>query len=203
MTMDIIVKAVNRLEDRIHGSGSEDGVVSIETDPDTIICQFEHGACLRALYGGRSAQFVTSEPITAKTRIGFMFGATLEKLPLRAAACSILNVVTGFFCFSRVLKSCDPDRHRDCLSALRQEIGMGRVFPLGMTPNAAARFERVVATPGEADVILVVGDGLIDPETGDLLTKYQGKKHIIFLSPSTAGVTVLLGCSHWCPFGKG
>jgi hypothetical protein len=163
----------------------------------------EHGACLKALYGGRSAEFVTSEPMTAKTRIGFMFGATLEKPPLRAAACSILNVVTGFFCFSRVLKSCDPDRHRDCLSALRQEIGMGTVFPLGMTSNAAARFERVVATPGEADVILVVGDGLIDPTIGDLLTKYHGKKHILFLSPSTAGVSALIGCPHWCPYGKG
>lgn len=201
--MDIIVKAVNKLEERIHGSGSEEGIVTIETDPDTIICQFEHGACLRAFYGGRSAEFVTCEPITAKTRIGFMFGATLEKLPLRAAACVILNVATGFFCLSRVLKSCDPARHKECLSALKHEIGPSRVLPVGMTSNAAARFTRVVTTPEEADVILVVGDGLIDPTTGDLLKRYYGKKHILFLSPSTAGVSALMGCPHWCPYGKG
>jgi hypothetical protein len=201
--MDIIIEAVNRLEQRIHGSGSEDGIVTLQSDPDAIFCQYEHGACLRALYGGRSAEFVTSEPITAKTRIGFMFGAPLEKLTLRAAACSILNVVTGFFCFSRVLKSCDPVRHKECLSALKQEIGLGRVFPLGLTPNAATRFDRLVPTPEEADFILLVGDGLIDPATGDLLSRYTGKKRILFLGPSTAGVSVLMGCPHWCPYGKG
>lgn len=201
--MDIIVKAINILEERIHGSGSEDGVVTIQTDPDTIICQYEHGACLRAQYGGRSAEFVTSEPITAKTKIRFMFGAPLEKLPLRAAACAILNVATGFFCLSRVLKACEPGRHRECLIALRKEISQGRIFPVGMTSNAAAYFENVVTNPEEADVILVVGDGLIDPETGNLIALYTGKKRILFLSPSTAGMSVLVGCPHWCPYGRG
>ena len=96
--MDIITKAVRHLENRIHGSGSEEGIVTIETNPETVICQYERGACLRATYGGRSAEFVTMEPIVARTRIGFMFGATLEKLPQRAAACAIMNVATGFFC---------------------------------------------------------------------------------------------------------
>jgi hypothetical protein len=201
--MDIIVKAVKKLEERIHGSGSEDGIVSIQTDPDTILCQYEHGACLRAQYGGRSAEFVTSEPITAKTKIGFMFGAPLEKLPLRAAACAILNVTTGFFCLSRVLKSCDPENHKDCLSALKREIGPGGIFTVGMTSNAAALFEHVVTNPEGADVILVVGDGLVDPVTGALLARNLGKKRILMISPSTAGLSALLGCSHWCPYGKG
>jgi hypothetical protein len=201
--MDIIVKAVNILEERIHGSGSEDGIVSIQTDPDIIICQYEHGACLRAQYGGKSAEFVTSEPITAKTKIGFMFGASLEKLPLRAAACAILNVATGFFCLSRVLKACEPGRHRECLFALRKEIGQATVFPVGMTSNATALFEHVVTTPEEAEVILVVGDGLINPGTGNLIGRNAGKKRILFLSPSTAGVSALMGCPHWCPHGRG
>jgi hypothetical protein len=72
-----------------------------------------------------------------------------------------------------------------------------------MSSNAAIRFDRVVTTPGEADVILVVGDGLIDPTIGDLLMRYYGKKRVIFLSPSTAGVSALMGCPHWCPYGKG
>jgi hypothetical protein len=72
-----------------------------------------------------------------------------------------------------------------------------------MTPNATIRFDRLVPTPEEADFILVVGDGLIDPATGDLLSLHTGKKRILFLGPSTAGVSVLMGYPHWCPYGKG
>lgn len=201
--MDIITEAVRHLENRIHGSGSEEGIVTIETDPERVVCQYERGACLRASYGGRSAEFVTMEPMTARTRIGFMFGATLDKLPQRAAACAIMNVTTGFFCLSRVLKACDPGAHKDCLAALKKEIGGGSIYPVGMAPNALARFENVVASPDEADIILVVGDGLIGPGTGDLLSLYSGTKRILLVSPSTAGVGALLGCTHWCPFGKG
>ncbi len=77
--MDLIRTAIKRLESRLEGSGSEEGVVRIDTDPDRITCQYETGACLRATYGGRSAEFVTMDPLTATTRIGFMFGAGLEK----------------------------------------------------------------------------------------------------------------------------
>jgi len=201
--MDIITRAVKHLENRIHGSGSEDGIVTIQTDPDVVICQYERGACLRATYGGRSAEFVTMEPIAVRTRIGFMFGAALEKFSQRAAACAIMNVTTGFFCLSRVLKACDPGAHKDCLAALKKEIGGGSIYPVGMAPNALARLENVVTSPDEADIILVVGDGLIEPGTGDILSRYAGTKRILLVSPSTAGVGALLGCTHWCPFGKG
>jgi len=201
--MDIITRAVKHLENRIHGSGSEEGIVTIQTDPDTVICQYERGACLRATYGGRSAEFVTMEPIAVRTRIGFMFGAALGKLPQRAAACAIMNVATGFFCLSRVLKACDPGAHRDCLAAFKREIGGGSIYPVGMAPNALARFDNVAESPDEADVIVVVGDGLIEPGTGDLLARYAGEKRILLVSPSTAGVSALMGCTHWCPFGKG
>jgi hypothetical protein len=201
--MDIITRAVKHLENRIHGSGSEEGIVTIETDPDTAICQYERGARLRASYGGRSAEFVTMEPITVRTRIGFMFGAALEKLPQRAAACAIINVATGFFCLSRVLKACDPAAHKDCLAALEKEIGGGSMYPVGIAPIALSRFCNVAGSPDEADVILVVGDGLIEPGTGDLLSRYSGTKRILLVSPSTAGVSALMGCTHWCPFGKG
>ena len=201
--MDIITRAVNQLEQRIRGSGSEEGVVTIDTDPDRVVCQYEKGACLNATYGGRSAEFVTMEPMTATTRIGFMFGAALAKLPQRAAACAIINVAAGFFCLSRKLKGCDPVSHEACREALKKEIGRESIYPVGMTGKARALFDNIVADPDQADVILVVGDGLIEPGTGDLLARYKGKKRIILLAPSTAGVGVLLGCSHWCPFGKG
>ena len=200
--MDLIRNAITRLESRLEGSGSEEGVVSIDTDPDRIICQYEKGACLMATFGGRSSEFVTMDPLTATTRIGFMFGAGLEKPNQRAAACAILNVVAGFFCISRVLKSCLPESHRECLTALRSEIGKARVCPIGMLPMAWGKFDNVINNPDEADVLLIVGDGLIQPATGDLIKKYRGVKRILFLSPSTGGVSALLGCEHWCPFGK-
>ena len=200
--MDLIRTAIKRLESRLEGSGSEEGVVRIDTDPDRITCQYEKGACLRATYGGRSAEFVTMDPLTATTRIGFMFGAGLEKPNQRAAACAILNVVAGFFCISRVLKSCHPEAHRECLAALRCEIGNAPVCLIGMVPTAGEKFGHVVHNPDEAAVLLIVGDGLLQPGTGELIQQYRGLKRILFLSPSTGGVSALLGCEHWCPFGK-
>jgi hypothetical protein len=203
MDMDLIRDAINRLELRIAGSGSEDAIVALVTDPDAIYCQYEKGACIRAAYGGRSAEFITHDPVVAKTRIGFMFGATLGSLPQRAAAAAIINVVTGFFGISRVLRSCDPSRHQDCLAALRAEIGPGRIFPVGIHGNVLARLGPAAESPEGAEVVLVVGDGMIAKETGDLLASIQGKKRVLFLGPSTAGVCSLEGCRHWCPFGKG
>jgi hypothetical protein len=200
--MDLVRNAIKRLESRLEGSGSEEGVVRIDTDPDRIICQYEKGACLRATFGGRSSEFVTMDPLTATTRIGFMFGAGLEKPNQRAAACAILNVVAGFFCISRVLKPCLPESHRECLAALRCEIGNAPVCLIGMLPLARGKFDHVVNDPDEAYVLLIVGDGLIQPGTGELIEKYKGVKRILFLSPSTGGVSALLGCEHWCPFGK-
>jgi hypothetical protein len=199
--MDLIRSAIKRMEARIEGSGAEDGIVRIDTDPDRVICQFEKGACLRAAYGGRSSEFVTMDPLTATTRIEFMFGARLEKLNQRAAACAILNVVSGFFCISRVLKSCLPEAHGACLEALRCEIGHAAVCLIGMPSTAQGKFDHVVHNPEEADVLLIVGDGLIQPGVGDLIEKYRGAKRILFLSASTCGVSALLGCEYWCPFG--
>ena len=76
--MDLIRSAIKRLQTRIEGSGSEEGVVRIDIDSDRIVCQYEKGACLKAAYGGRSSEFVTMDPLTATTRIGFMFGAKLN-----------------------------------------------------------------------------------------------------------------------------
>jgi hypothetical protein len=203
MRLDILREAVKSLEMQIAGSGAEDGVVTIGTDPDTVFCQYEKGACLRARYGGRSAEFITASPLAATTKIGFMFGASLESLPQRAAAGAILNVVTGFFCISRVLKSCDPALHRDCLAGLKKEIGTGRVYPVGLHTNVLARIGPVAEVPEEAGLLLVVGDGLIAEGTGDLIARLGGKKRILFLGPSPAGVSVLEGLEHWCPYGRG
>jgi hypothetical protein len=77
MDMDLLRDAIDKLELRIAGSGSEDAIVTLVTDPDVIYCQYEKGACIKAVYGGRKAEFITADPLVATTRIGFMFGATL------------------------------------------------------------------------------------------------------------------------------
>jgi hypothetical protein len=73
---------------------------------------------------------------------------------------------------------------------------------VGIVPAAAGKFACVVNDPDEAEVLLIVGDGLIQPGTGELIEKYRGAKRILFLSASTGGVSALLGCEHWCPFGR-
>jgi hypothetical protein len=201
--MDILRDAIKKLEQKIAGSGAEDGIVTIVTNPETKYCQYEKGACLRAQYGGRSAEFITANPLTARTKIGFMFGALLGSPPQRAAAGVILNVLTGFFCLSRMLKSCEPGMHRDCLTSLKKEIGTGWIFPLGLHGNVLAKIGHVADNPDEANIILIVGDGLIAVGTGDLLARFAGKKRILFLGPSTAGVSALEGYDLWCPYGKG
>jgi hypothetical protein len=201
--MDILLDAVKKLENQTAGSGAEDAIVSLATDPATVYCQFEKGACMLAAYGGRSAEFITSYPVTAKTKIGYMFGSALEKMPQRAAAAAVLNVTTGFFCISRVLRSCNQAMHRQCLAELLEKIGSGTVYPVGLHTNVLARIGPVTEGPEPADVFLIVGDGLISESTGDLIARWRGKKRMLFLGPSTAGLSALEGCDHWCPYGKG
>lgn len=201
--MDLLTEAVKRMEKTVHGSGAEDATVTIARDPDVVYCRYEKGAYLKVVYGGRAAEFVTSHPIEARTKIGFLFGAPLEKMPQRAAAAAILNVTSGFFCLSRVLRSCDPARHRDCLLTLKNEIGGKQVFPLGLPANALADLPSVVPDIDQADVVLINGDGAIEKGTGDLAGRIRGEKRVIFLGPSTAGIRAFFDCEHWCPFGKG
>ena len=76
--MDIVADSVIRLEEIIHHSGCEETGVRLDVDPDAKTCQYERGACMIASFGGRSAEFVTDDPIRAMTKISFMFGAPLE-----------------------------------------------------------------------------------------------------------------------------
>ena len=43
---------------------------------------------------------------------------------------------------------------------------------------------------------------MIAPGTGDLVAAWAEKKRIIFLGPSTAGVSRLQQKEHWCPYGQ-
>jgi len=201
--MDIVADSVIRLEEIIHHSGCEETGVRLDVDPDAKICQYERGACIVASFGGRSAEFVTDDPIRAITKISFMFGAPLEMPGVRSAACAIINVATGFFCLSRVMHACPLASHAACLRELIEKLSGHRVFCVGKTPvlERATGLE-VTTNIDDADIILVNNEGIIAPGTGDLVAAWDKRKEIIFLGPSTAGVSRIQQQEHWCPYGK-
>jgi len=201
--MDIVKDSVTRLEEIIHHSGCEDTAVRLDVDPDANTCEYERGASMTATFGGRTAEFVTDDPIRAMTKISFMFGAPLETQGVRSAACAIINVTTGFFCLSRVLRSCPAESHAACLCELAEKLNGHRIFCVGKIPALErARGIDVTTDIHEADIILVNNEGIIAPGTGDLMAAGETTKQFIFLGPSTAGVSRLQQQEYWCPYGK-
>lgn len=200
--MDIIIDTVTKLESMMNDSGCEDSGVVLDVNTDTVICQFERGACMTASFGGRSADFITYDPIRAKTKISFMFGTPLDTPPVRGAAVAIVNVATGFFCLSRILHSCPESSHTECRRQLAQELGGKRIFLLSSMPAIETVFRStIVKTPHDADVILINGEGIIEKGTGDIIRNNEETKRILCLGPSTAGIARLNQLELWCPFG--
>ena len=202
--MDILIDSVNKLETILENSGCEEVGVLLDVNPDTVNCQFDWGACMTASFGGRSAEFVTSDPIRAQTKISFMFGAPLDTPSVRSAACAMINVAMGFFCLSRVLHACPGARHADCMRELGSVIQGKRILCVGSIPAIEDTFRTCIVTdPKDADLILINAEDIIDAGVGDLIAEFKGTKRIICLGPSTAGVARLQQLEHWCPYGTG
>ena len=200
--MNILIDSVNKLETILEHSGCEEVGVLLDVKPDVVNCQFDRGACMTASFGGRSAEFVTSDPIRAQTKISFMFGAPLDTPSVRSAACAMINVATGFFCLSRVLHACSYSKHVDCMRELDMAITGKRVLCIGSMPaiETAPRTE-IVTDPKDADLILINAEGIIDQGIGDLIAECKDTRRIICLGPSTAGIARLQQIEHWCPYG--
>jgi hypothetical protein len=200
--MNPVVDAVRRIEEQLRESGCEDGIVRIDTLPRSILCQYEKGACMIASFGGRSAEFVTFNPVRATTRISFMYGASLEKTAQRIAACAIINVITGFLCFSRRLHACAPECHGRCAAELALRCGSRRIFCIGeLYHKEMLKGLSFVGEPDMADLFLVTGEGLVSPDGIGIVSRYLGEKPMLFLAPSTAGICSMLDLDHWCPYG--
>jgi hypothetical protein len=200
--MDLIIETVKKLETMMKNSGCEDGGVVLDVNADVKTCQFEKGACMTAAFGGRSADFVTFDPVRAKTKISFMFGAPLETSGMRGAATAIVNVVTGFFCLSRVLHSCPASSHAECNRNLMLELSGKRVFCIGAIPFPDTVFRNsIVTNQQDAEVILINAEGIIEAATGGIIQAAPETTRVICLGPSTAGVARLSQLEHWCPFG--
>jgi hypothetical protein len=200
--MDIIIDSVSKLEEILRHSGCEEGGVKLDVNPDTKPCQFERGACMVATFGGRSAEFVTFDPIRAMTKISFLTGAPLDTPTTRGAACAIINVVLGFFCLSRVCHACPASAHHACLHEVKEKLAGCTIYCTGAIPVVEhALRQHIVKDPEDAEVVLVNSEGLITHETGGLLSSCGDKKRVICLGPSTAGVARLQQWEHWCPYG--
>ena len=197
--MNLVEKALQELERRIEGSGVEDGHVNLRVDPGADTCNYEHGACMVATFGGRSADFVTHQPTRAETRLRFMFGPRADNDTIRAAICAVINSVTGFLCINRVRHSCARDCRGPCLEELREALKGEKVGILGDSPVLLREFSHQVRKNiDDADRILVMGQGL---ESGiELPDGTDGK--VLCIGPSTSGVASLHNIPHWCPYGR-
>jgi hypothetical protein len=200
--MNLIGKAVEELESKISGSGCESGIVVMQRNSDKPMCQYVRGVNLECQFGGRTAEIVTNDPIQAKTRVSFMFGASLDTPEKRTAACAILNATGSFLCLIRPVHACSTESHAPCLERLRSELGDSRVCLIGRMPFFEKHLKnQLTADPEEADIFLVCGDGLFSSEKDTLIERYVDQKRMIFLGPTTSGIAVLLNFEHWCPFG--
>jgi hypothetical protein len=200
--MDIIIDSVNKLAEIIHHSGCEEGGVRLEVNADAKPCQYERGACMVASLGGRSAEFVTDDPIRAMTKISFLTGAPLDTLATRGAACAIINVALNFFCLSRVCHACPVSAHASCRKQLHEKLAGHTIHCIGTMPVISSDMRQYITNdPQNAEIILINGEGIIAKGTGDIIASPDVSKRILCLGPSTAGVARLWQWEHWCPYG--
>lgn len=201
--MNLIASAVTELKEQIKDSGCEDGIVALAQNSTRPLCQYPQGVCVDARFGDRTGHVVTTDPLKVSTRISFMYGAPLSRPVERTAACAIVNAVTGFFCINRKMNACEQAHHAPCLQELVADLKGQAVYIVGEAEGVPEALEEdLAATPEDADVLLVTGPGLISDEGLAMVEGAQGKKRVIFLGPSTAGVAALLGIEHWCPYGN-
>ena len=201
--MSLLHDAIGRLETIIADSGCEDGIVKLCVNHDTDVCQYPKGVCMEGHFGGQTGQFITREPVRANTRISFMFGAPLANPKQRGAAGAIINAVSAFLYLARKLHPCTPDCYGPCLAELSREVAGKRIYLVGPMPVLErALGNQIVDSPEAADLFLVAGDGMTTDAGVACIDEYRGHKQMIFLGPSTAGVSGLLNLKHWCPYGR-
>lgn len=200
--MGIIEDAVTELEKTIEGSGCEDSAVVLRRNPDAVNCQYEHGVCLEALYGGRSGEFVTGDPVEATTKISFLFGTILANNTAKSAACAVLNVIATFLCISRKVRACPSSAHSPCLEQLRERIGGRRVYLIGNCQVIAREFgAQITDDPASATVLIINNEGVLKDDVMEILATCGGHREIFCIGPSLSGVADLNHLERFCPYG--
>ena len=180
--MSIVSDAVKILENRISGSGCEDGIVRI-TPASSTGCPYEDGITIVTEYGGRISELSTSFPFETTSKVSFMFDSPLKSPVQRTAACAILNVISSFMCFTRKGRACGEESRKACLDELIAAVAGKKVYLNGCLTNLESMLceagslypeKRVdlVGRPEDADVIVVSGDGLFDKEKLAVTERY-------------------------------
>lgn len=201
--MNIIEEAVKKLEEKLFGSGCDDGVASISIKEGGRICPFSAGRCLETAYGGKSVYMATGSPFEVKTKISFMYGSGLDNALKRTAACALINSLTNFMCFTRISSPCNEGMESECLLKLKEIIGDKKVFLNGNMPYLNEKLSaRTVESPEESDLIIISSDGIISDCGIEITDQYRDKKEILFTGPGTAGICNILNLNHFCPYGN-
>jgi hypothetical protein len=199
----VMEEARDAFKDSVCGTGCDDGTVILQRCPGAPACQYQRGACIEAVYGGKKAQLASNFPISATTRVSFLFGAVFNTPEKRTAASAIMNVVMSFLCLARTAKSCLPESFGLCRSSLEDELRGGCVFCSGFRNESTEALDLdTVEDPETADIILISGNGVFSGDGIDLIERYCGTRRIILVGPETAAVASLLEMEHWCPFGR-
>lgn len=201
--MSVFEEARDVFQQSVCGSGCDDGTVVLQRCPDAPTCQYQRGVCIEAAYGGKNAQISSNFPISATTRVSFLFGAELDTPEKRTAAAAIMTVVMNFLCLARIARSCLPASFGPCRSYLEDELRGMRIFCSGFRHESVdALALDMVEDPEHADVILISGNGLFSGQIIDILERYRTTRRIILVGPETVAAASLLEMEHWCPFGR-
>lgn len=199
--MHPINQAVQKLVPMMEECGIAESPVLLTPDYDLPRCAYERGVPVQVLFGGRSAIFVSEEPVKATIKASFMADAPLKKPVQRAAAAGVINAVSGFLCTNRKLHACKTDEHVHCRDSLSEQIKGKRVYCCGEMPDARKLIGSYLVDQHEnADLILITGDGLTENEFEKFENFPVG--NILYLGPSTSGTANILQCQHFCPFGR-
>lgn len=199
--MHPINNAVKSLVSMLEDCGIGESPATLTPDYDLPRCTYEHGVPVHVIFGGRSAVFVSEEPVQATTKPSFMADAPLKKSAQRAAAAGIINAVSGFLCTARRLHACTREEHAACRDELRRILSGKRIYCCGDMPDARMiAGSTAVEDPAAADLILITGDGLTG-DAAEALSEFPPEK-LLYLGPSTVGTASLLRSPHFCPFGR-
>ena len=74
---------------------------------------------------------------------------------------------------------------------------------IGDSPLVAREFAAQITPHLDiANVVLIIADGIISSETLKTIEAFRGKKQMIFLGPTFAGIGALNTIEQWCPYGR-
>jgi hypothetical protein len=200
--MNLIEKSIKKLEKYCLNAGFETGIAVLRIRQDGERCQFPKGMLLEAEYGGETGYIITNTPLEAKTRLSFLFGATLNTPEKRASACAIINAVTRFLCLNRCNHACDRECQKKCFKELKIEILGKKVFLVGdLPPIKYMPGIEIVEQPDFADILIVGGNGITKEDCLGIIDVWEEKKRFVYIGPSTSGIASLEKKEHWCPYG--